>query len=113
MNGVRIGGVGRNAELGEGIHGFGTIGKFGDQHEVGLQSDDGFDAGIDNAADFWFVLGGGGKIAIVGVAHEKILQTESVESFGEVGRERNDAAEVLRDLNGAAHFVGDFVGGWG
>src|ERR1035438_1418386 len=77
-----------------------------------MEGGDGLDAGIDDAADFRFVLGVFGEVAIVGVAHETILQAQGVEGFGQVGGERNDAADGLRDADGSAHFVGDFAERW-
>ena len=79
----------------------------------GCKRGDGFQAGVDGAADFGFFLGVGREIAVVGVSDETILETESVEGLGEVGGERDDAVDGLRDANGAAGFVGDFAEGGG
>ena len=40
-----------------------------------LEVGDGFEAGVDGAADFGFALGLGREIAVVGVADEEILQS--------------------------------------
>jgi hypothetical protein len=102
FHGVRVGGVRSDADIGEGIYGFKAIGHLGDQNQIGVEGHDGFDAGIDDAADFRFVLSVFGEITIVGVAYQAILQTKGVEGFGQIWGERNDPADGLRDANGAA-----------
>ena len=77
-----------------------------------MQIGDRFEAGVDGAADFGFVLGVRGKVAIVGVADEEILQAEGVNGFGDAWGERNDAVQSLRNADGTADFVGDFAEGW-
>ena len=111
VDGVRIGGVGRNAEIGESANGVEAVQTFGDEHEIGMQGGDGFEARIDGAADFGFLLGVGREIAVVGVADEAILQAKRVDGFCEAGGERDDALHGLRDADGAAGFVGDFAVG--
>src|SRR5262245_5808276 len=51
-HGVRIGGVGRNAQVFEGMNGIDAIQAFGDQDKIGMKRGDGFEAGINGAADF-------------------------------------------------------------
>jgi hypothetical protein len=76
IDGVRIGGgVGRDAETGEGSDGFQAIGKLGDENQVRTKSGDGFEAGIDDGTHFGFALSVGGIVAVVGVADEKVLKT--------------------------------------
>ena len=98
--------------FGEGIDRVEAIQTFRCEHQIGVQIDDGFEAGIDGAADFRFVLGVRGKIAIVGVSDEEILQAEGVNSLGDAWGERNDAVQSLRNADGTADLVGDFAEGW-
>src|SRR5258708_8096646 len=77
-----------------------------------MEGSDGFAAGIDGGADFRFLLRPGRKIAVVGVSDEAVLQAEGVDCLGEVGSERNDAMDGLRDTDRAPDFVSDLaIGG--
>ena len=69
-----------------------------------MQVGNGFEAGVDGAADFGFALGLGREIAVVRVADQTILETEVVEGLGEAGGQGNDAVYGLRDAHGAAGF---------
>ena len=109
FHGVRIGGVGRDAQGVEGVDGFQAIEIFGDEDEVGMQRGNGFETRIDGAADLGLLLSFGRVIAIIGVSDETILQAEGVNRFGEIGGEGNDSADGLGDADGAAEFVGDFA----
>ena len=108
-DGLRIDGVGGNAEVGEGKDRVEAIQTFRCEHQIRVQIGDGFQAGANDAADLGFVLGVRGKVAIVGVADEEILQAEGVNGFGDAWRERNDAVQSLRDADGTADLVGDFA----
>jgi len=110
-NGVRIGGVGGNSEFIERLRCFQAIEGFGGENQIGVERSNHFQAGIDSAADSGFFLGVGWVVAVVGVANEAILKAEGVDGFGQAGRERNDAANRLRDANGAAGFIDDFAKG--
>jgi hypothetical protein len=111
-DGLRINGVGGNAEVGEGNDRVEAIQTFRCEHQIRVQIGDGFEAGVDGAADFGFVLGVRGKIAIVGVADEEILQAEGVNGFGDAWGEGNDAVQSLWNADGTADLVGDFAEGW-
>ena len=71
-----------------------------------------FQAGVDRAADFGFLLGVGRVIAIVGVADEAVLEAERVDGFRQTRREGNDTANRLRNPDGAAGFVNNFAEKW-
>ena len=73
-----------------------------------MEAGDGFYARIYGATDFRLVLRVGRKVAVIGITYEKFLEAEGVQGFGQVRREGDDAMNGLRDVNGAAHFVGDF-----
>src|SRR5712692_12071352 len=107
VHGMRICGVGRDADICKGLNGFVAIQILGDQHEVGMQGGDGFEAGIDGAADFRLLLRFGGEIAVVGVADEKFLQAESVDGLGEGGSEGKDEVERMREEEGEKEKVSD------
>jgi hypothetical protein len=55
------------------------------------------------------LLGFQREIAVVGVAHEAVLQTKGIDGLGEVGSEGNDAVDRLRDADGPADLVGDLA----
>ncbi len=106
---LRVDGVGRNAEIGEGVDGIEAIQTFRYEHEIRMQVGDGFEAGVDGATDLGFALCVGRKIAVIGVADQEILQPERVDRFGQSWSERNDTVRILGDADGAAGFVGDFA----
>src|SRR6202158_4626354 len=109
---MRISGVGRDADIREGLDSFEAVQVFSDEHEVGMQSRDGFEAGIDSAADLGFQLRLPREITIVRVSDQAVLQAESVDGLGQIGREGDNALDVLRDADGTADFVGDLaIGG--
>jgi len=98
----------------ERVDGLNKVQAFGDEDEIGAQSDNLFEAGIDRAANFGFFLSVGRIIAIIRVSDEAILQAERVNRFREAWGERDDALNGLRDAHGAASFVDDlFVEGRG
>ena len=98
----------------ESVDGLDEVQTLGDEDEIGAQSDDLFEAGIDRAANFGFFLGVGRIVAIIRITHEAILQAKRVDRFGEAWGERDDALNGLRDADGAACFVDDlFVEGRG
>src|SRR5690242_4545213 len=74
-----------------------------------MEGSNDFQARVDAAADFGFFLCIGRVVAVVGVAHESILQAEGVDGFGQAGRQGNYAANGLRDANGAAGLIYDFA----
>src|SRR5260221_13547401 len=67
---MRISGVRRDSDFREGLDSFEAVQIFSDQHKVRMQGSDGFQAGIDGAADFRFLLRPGRKIAVIGVSDE-------------------------------------------
>src|SRR6266849_3340809 len=110
---LRAGGVGGDAESVECAKSVETIDFLGDENQVGMEGGDFLEIRIDGAADFPFLLRVGRVVAIVGVADEAVLHTEGVKRFGQAGRKRDDARGKLRDADGAAELVNNFVhGGW-
>lgn len=109
FHGMRIGAIGRNTKVVESVDGFEEIQTFGDEDEIGAQSGDLFETRIDGAADFRLFLCVGRIVAIVRISNEAILQTQSVDGFGEAWGERDDALDGLGDAYGAAHFIDDFL----
>jgi hypothetical protein len=109
LHGTRIGAIGRNTEVIESVHGFDEIQTFRYENEIGPQSGYLFETRIDRAADFGFFLRVRGIIAEVRVSDEAILQAESVDCFREAWSKRDDALNGLRDANGAARFIEEFL----
>src|SRR5579859_9819 len=68
LDSVRVGGVGRNSQVAEGVHRFEPIQALGDEDQVRPQTDNLLDAWIDGAPYFRFFLCIGRVIAIVSVA---------------------------------------------
>jgi hypothetical protein len=109
LHGMRIGAIRRNAEAVESVHCFDEIQTFGYEDEIRPQSSYLFEARIDRAADFGLFLSVGGIVAEVRVSDEAILQAESVNRFRETWRKRDDTLHGLRDANGAARFIDEFL----
>ena len=74
-----------------------------------MEGSNDFQARVDAAADFGFLLGVRGVVTVVGVANEAVLQAEGVDGFGQAGRQGNDTANRLRDANVATGLVNDFA----
>jgi len=109
LDGVRVGSVGGNADLGEGVDGFETVQTLCDQHQVGMQRGDDFQARVDGASHFGLLLGFGREIAVVRVADQAILKAEREDGLGKIGSERDDSTDGLRNADGAADFIGDLA----
>src|SRR5580704_18393969 len=101
--------VRRNSQRCERIYGVEPIDALIHQHNIWMQRRDRFDARTDCAADVRLLLGLRRIVAIVAVGDQPVLQSESVKRFCNAGSQRNDAANVLWDLNFAAKFIGDFA----
>src|SRR5580692_12670648 len=106
---MRIGAIRRNAGAVESVHGLDEIQTFGQENEIRPQSGNLFKTRIDRAADFSFFLSVGGIIAKIRISDEAILQAESVDRFRETWRKRDDALHGLRDANGAARLIHEFL----
>src|SRR5712664_1143200 len=109
VDSVRVGGVGGDTNGFEGLNGLEAVQTFCNQDKIRMQGGNGFDAGIDGAADFWFLPGFRREIAVVGVSHQAVLQAERINCFGKIWREGNDAADGLRNADSAADFVGNLA----
>src|SRR5258706_608350 len=100
-----IGGVRRDSDIRESLDSFQAIQIFRDQYNIGVQGGYSFDAGINGAADLRLLLRFWGEIAIVGISDEMVLQAKCVNRLCNVGSERDDAVDGLREANCAADFV--------
>lgn len=108
-DGVRIGGVGRDSQFFQRMNRFKAIIRFSDEDEIRVKRGDHFHTGVNATANFGFLLGVRRIVALVGVADETLLEAERINGFRQVGSERNNAANRLRDANGAAGFIDDFA----
>src|ERR1700686_4948815 len=62
LNGMWIGGVGRDSDFLESFHGFEAVEILSHQHKIGVQSGDSFETRIDGTADLGFLFRLGRKI---------------------------------------------------
>ena len=79
------------------------------ENKIRPESGNLFETRIDRAADFSFFLSVGGIIAKIRISDEAILQAESVDRFRETWGKRDDALDRLRNANGSARFIDEFL----
>ena len=109
IDGASIGGIGGNTESVEGANGFQQVAFLGKKNEVRVQRGDFLEIGIDDAADFRFLLRIRRVVTIIRVADETIFDAESVDGFRQAWRQRNDSRRIHGDANGAPVSVDDFM----
>ena len=91
VNGVRIGGIARDAQGFESAHGIEPVEALGDKNQVRVEGGNLFEVGVDGAAYLRLFLRVGRIVAVNRVADKAVLNAEGVKRFGEAGSKGDDS----------------------